>query len=253
MKKHILLLTLCLLPSLLSAAMGIGSARQLEGKIYVLSIFISDSEWSSTDKDYLLKNLYSAEDWLTAQAAAYGKEVTFVNGQFGYENSIMVDRLPKGTGSGNESVDVVYETMQRVGWANPPDFISWARDNAGCPQVVAIVFANTRGRSYAMGYAEGYTKTLLEGALVYRNYEDGQNNYSASIAHEMLHLFGAWDLYETFEQSAANAERASSLYPDDIMRRIAYDINDLNIGEVTAWRIGIGPYSRRFEEFKPGR
>lgn len=236
-------------------AMGIGSARTLTGKIYVLCVYVAsaDNDWTPAEKHEINEKVLEAEKWLTAQAARYGSRVSFRNGYYGAQNTIILPSLPDASGSGKEPVTFGFETMQKIGWKEPAKFVDWAKNNTGCDQVVTIFFARKRGRGYAMAYTQGYTKTFLESALLFSNYQNGSKLYAASIAHEMLHCFGAWDLYETFEQSAQHAAWATQFYPDDIMRRIAYNINDLNIGPLTAWRIGIAPEKEHYRMYEPGK
>ena len=77
----------------------------------------------------------------------------------------------------------------------------------------------------------------MEGIMIYDHSEDGETP-SSGIAHEILHLFGAWDLYENYMQSKAIEELALYLFPNSIMLRISQNINELIIDPVTAWLIG---------------
>ena len=65
-----------------------GSARSLEGTIYVLTCYVTETGWSPVEVDSCSAMIQEAEDWLVAQAANYGKEVTFINGTKGLEESI---------------------------------------------------------------------------------------------------------------------------------------------------------------------
>ena len=62
---------------------------------------------------------------------------------------------------------------------------------------------------------------------------------SADIAHEMLHLFGAWDLYELNNNDQARAIKTSEMFPNSIMRTTSNDIWELQIDEITAWLVGL--------------
>jgi len=54
--------------------------------------------------------------------------------------------------------------------------------------------------------------------MVYRYQKDGQELIPSCIAHEVLHLYGAWDLYESHSVSSRQAEEAGRWFPNDIMR-----------------------------------
>ena len=58
------------------------------------------------------------------------------------------------------------------------------------------------------------------------------------MAHELLHIFGAWDMYETFRVTKAQMDVASRLYPNSVMLRTSYNPYELTIDPVTGWRIG---------------
>lgn len=101
--------------------------------------------------------------------------------------------------------------------------------------------ANGVGRPYSMRYAKGLNKKkyFMEGTIVYNRYANGAPiPVPAVIAHEILHLYGAWDLYATYAQTKDRQYKANELYPRDIMLRVDHNINSLSIGSLTAWLIG---------------
>jgi hypothetical protein len=114
--------------------------------------------------------------------------------------------------------------------------------------------ANKAGRGYAMQYSNEMDKEkyFLEGCLLYKKYDETSGLASASIAHEFLHLFGAWDLYTTFQQAQEKEDKAKKMFPDDIMLRVSYDINELKIDKLTAWRVGLSTFQGKdYEWFRP--
>ena len=62
-----------------------GSASALEGTIYVLTCYVSETGWSPEEVESYSAMINEAEEWLVTQAANYGKEVTFVNGTAGLD------------------------------------------------------------------------------------------------------------------------------------------------------------------------
>ena len=218
-----------------------GSARSLEGTIYVLTCYVTETGWSPEEVDTCSALIQEAEDWLVAQAASYGKEVTFINGTKGLEEPLLFDNIVSGAGVGNEPVDLVSKLMPMIGYKNGLGFIDWLNNNYDCDGCLVLIVANKPGRGYSMAYKDDYDpyKYFVEGTILYTSYEVGGPNCAASIAHEMCHLFGAEDLYATFVQTAENEARARELFPDDIMLRVSYDINTLKIDKLTAWLIGL--------------
>ena len=63
---------------------NVGSSKKLEGKIYVLTIFISESHWDYNNKLKIYNEIYEAENWLVNQAKIYNKKLEFIGGQFGF-------------------------------------------------------------------------------------------------------------------------------------------------------------------------
>lgn len=218
-----------------------GSARALEGTIYVLTCYVSETGWSPEEVDTCSAWILEAEEWLVAQAANYGKEVTFINGTKGLEEPLLIDNIVSGAGVGNEPVDLVSKLMPMIGYKNGLEFIDGLYRNFDFDGCLVLIVANKPGRGYSMAFRDDFDpyKYFLEGTILYTSYEEGIPACAAGIAHEMCHLFGAEDLYATFVQSAENEARARELFPDDIMLAVSYDINERKIDKLTAWLVGL--------------
>lgn len=245
--KRIFLLTIALLIGFMSLhAMNKGSAKQLKGKIYVLSVFVSDKEWSKKQKKVVLDKVLEAEKWLKKSARKYGSNIEFKNGRLGWDKTLIMNPKPKDYDSGELSTYLVHDVVRKLGFAQPQDVITWAKEKVGADQVVVMIFVDGPGRGYAMPYSEGSTKRMLEGAVLFCDSSLEQPVRPASIAHEILHLFGAWDLYETDATSKKMEDRAKDDFPGEIMGRSPYNISDAVMSDLTAWRVGIAPYQTKF-------
>jgi hypothetical protein len=64
--------------------------------------------------------------------------------------------------------------------------------------------------------------------------------YPSVIAHNILHLFGAADLFETpYRRNQKKIEELQQVYPDDIMTNVyGRDLHKLDIGDYTQYLIG---------------
>ena len=216
-----------------------GSAKRLSGSIYVLSVFAGDKHWSRTGKEKLMNELYKAAGWISREAARYGKNVSFKYGTYGLDKTIKMAIAP-GHGTGNEDGRVAHKALETVGYKNIGQFYEWFKKNEQCDNCLIVVFAQGRGRSYAVPYTPEYhVDYFTESCVVYESYEDGTPHGAFGIAHEVLHCFGAEDLYETFQKPKIVEEEAKKRYGDDIMHRFDYDINNLKIDEFTAWCVGL--------------
>ena len=218
-----------------------GSAKVLDGKIFVLTCYVSETGWIDSQVEEYNSLLLEAEEWLVKQAKAYGKEVSFVNATAGLDKPLLFDEIVSGNGVGDEPVDLVSKVMKKMGYNNGIEYIEWLNDTIDCDEGLVLIVANKPGRGYSMAYKDTYDPWMyyLEGTMLYTSYEEGVPDCAAGIAHEMCHLFGAEDLYATFVQTAENEARARELFPDDIMLRVSYDINELKIDKLTAWLIGL--------------
>lgn len=233
-----------------------GSAMKLEGNIYVLSIFIAQNnkDWEENEKKLMYDKQREATNWLIKQAQKYKKKVNFTEGTFGYDKTIFLKNVPTANASGNEKTDWIRVLLKQVGYKNPLEFHNWVLKNTKCKQSLVLIYANQTGNSYAFPYTDNLSKNdyFVEGCLLYKKFNDGQILYPSAIAHEMLHDFGAWDLYKNFMQPQDREDKARELYPDEIMLRIALDINDLKINGLTAWLVGLTEKKEKwYEWFKP--
>lgn len=81
----------------------------------------------------------------------------------------------------------------------------------------------------------------MERSVLYYN-TDTDNEYficPATYAHELLHLYGAIDLYEINGLDPKIAELAEKYFNDEIMRYIPVEeVENAVISEFTAFRIG---------------
>ena len=227
---------------------GQGSAPKLEGKIYLLTVFLSEndqgtntSHWSSARTDAWFRKLREAEKWLQNEAARYGKTVSFTGGYFGIDPLAVVDRIESGTGSSDERIDWVQVALTAVGYDSPMQFLRWVQTKTDCQSAAVMIVADKKGRSYSIAYSDCNDRDLyfVEGLMAYMQYENGVEIYPSSIAHELCHVFGAEDLYATFLQTKENEAIARQRFPDDIMIRTGPRLEDRTIGPFTAWLIGL--------------
>lgn len=234
-----------------------GSASILCGRIYTLSCFVSGpgEEWAYDEKMEMLRLLKESQEWIKKQAFNYGESVDFdASGNYGLKKDIKLDSLRRGSGSGKEQVDLVSRLLYKIGYKSTTQLDAWIRKNAPSDNYQLILFVKGQGIGYAMNYRENMNreKYFVEGAVLYEKYNQNLKLASAGIAHEILHLFGAWDLYKTFQQTEENEQRARKIFPNSIMLRTSYKIDELSIDALTAWRIGWNKYPENwYESFRP--
>ena len=233
-----------------------GSANILSGKVYTLSCFISEpsEEWTYEEKLQVLEKLNEGTTWLTKKAAQNGVTLSFEGGNYGLQKDIKLAKIDRGTASGKERVDWVTVVLKEIGYQNPLAFQNWVQTKTQCKNAQVIIFAKGKGTGYAMPFSTEMNKDLyfVEGAILYEKYWNGVDLVSSSIVHEILHVYGAWDLYKTFEQTKDREEKARQLFANSVMLRTSFDINELEVDEVSSWLVGWNKSPKDwYEWFRP--
>ena len=237
-----------------------GSADILSGKVYNISIFIStpDNPWKKQDKLSIYEKQREAQNWLVEQAEEYEVELEFENGTYGLNgDDISVENIPASDKSGKGmNTDWSSYLLKKIGYKTPLSLWDWVEEKTDCTNLQVIVYSNSKGVSYGLPYTPGTDaeKYFVELALVHRYYPSGSELSSSTIAHESLHLYGAWDLYNTYKHDKDVATKSKELFPNDVMYRTSFNIGELEINELTAWRIGWNNEEKpSYNWFKPGK
>ncbi len=234
-----------------------GSAYQLSGQSQTVYCFIetADIRWTEEEKKASIQALEEAQNWLVQQAAKWQVPLSFKNHALLQENTIEVPVIEKGTGSGKERVDWVLQVLRQAGYRNARRAYRQLSQQYAAKNIQLVIFARADGVSYAMRFARGMRKQkyFMEGVLLYQRYDNGSPMPLAAVAaHEILHLYGAWDLYPTYAQTADRHAKALELFPNDIMLRVDYDIQRLQVDRLTAWLLGWNTQEEEiFEWFRP--
>ena len=230
---------------------NIGSASKLDGSVRLAVVFISDeeSDWSLKEQRVQMRRLKRGEEWITTQALTYNiSPPQFTHRVYGRWRDIKLSELPAGTRSGNENVDMVHLVSWTLNFSSPQQWRAQFSDD----QFATLLFLKRDGASYAIPQETGLdTRYDIEGAVLYDNFEPGIPNCATCMAHEILHVFGAWDMYETFQITQEQMNTALQLYPDSIMLRTSYNPAELMMDPVTCWRIGWCDKPEEAELFRP--
>ena len=211
-----------------------GSARVLEGKIYVITFFVSEVDWPTDEKMDLFKQMRDAESWLENGAShVIVTSYVFREGRLDEAKAEIVPDYDSGCSSSGPVAEVY---LKQAGC--PVDgYKEWVKKNSGCDQSLVFVVANKEGRGYASPIASGGSDRHPEGAILYHSAK--YPLYAGGIIHEILHLFGAVDLYHTCDQSAENDERIDKMFPNEVMHRPYNPLKDLQMSPLTAWLVGL--------------
>ncbi len=245
---------------------GLGSAKKLEGKTALITIFASDSEgkWDFSEDESVkrrrdfLDYTQIAADWLIEQGKRYGKDIGFLyahdenDSDFYYEHNFgdicIYDNFYTVLGS-----KTAYPEWDYIDKNIDSDAIMKKYD---CQNIVYCMFLNYHEENEEQSLMLNTVRTPLE-----KPYEIEWIPYQVtdkifkepiSIAHEMLHLFGAPDYYmaeggrESYQVPVEFVEYCEENCRTDIMfvtggiedRIPRYDGIDAEITDITAYYIG---------------
>jgi hypothetical protein len=213
-----------------------GSAKVLSGRVYVHHIFCSDqaSTWTATDRAGVMVRMHKAYDFLAAQSRGRAQPLTFVE-KFG--PAVCVDgELPTDTMADVQWTErVIRGSCQTSARALIEEGLAELEADHG----LVCLHVNKPGLSYNLAFYEDVAPDFdAERMVCFAFYPDGRGTAPATYAHEILHLFGAGDLYFPFDRTATRRRKAERLFPNDVMLRVDYDLGKLEIGPYTAFRIG---------------
>lgn len=227
-----------------------GNCRQLEGKPFVLFIFLDD-DVSCWNEEMVLKYLDTlcepALDFMEDNARYYGTQLDF---QYGYYATYghphrpvkyngVIDTFNEGT----TSKDILDQAAAALGFDSKEHMHERLTDYSGQDQIAYVVMLNKGGRSYSQCYSQAASQAAasntadyqLEYSVIYAGFTDiSYDSASDTVCHEMLHLFGAEDYYYPESRQAL----AQKVYPKDIMLCAMSDLQYFELGEYTAYTLG---------------
>ncbi|MBC8520676.1 MAG: hypothetical protein H8D26_01600 [Methanomicrobia archaeon] len=215
-----------------------GSASKLIGSCYLLNIYLKDkiSSWSFKEKARVTENLALAVNFLENNAKKYNIDLR-IKGNLSHENDIQYPGvIPVNMFENPQWTEDIFELMD---YCNGNDAVEHIKKEFKVNQVVIIFHINKKGTSYNLTYSEGINPIYYaERVVMFYKYENAVPTYAASYAHEILHSFGAGELHFPYDSSEERMKIAQEYFSNDVMFRVDYEINNLTIGEYTAYRIG---------------
>lgn len=243
---------------------SLGSASEMEGTTVVLSLYTDDkrSEWNSSSNKLMnnsLSYLGVSCSWLTKQCSRYNKNASFVydwskDSDLKYDISLNCDMLDDNSSYNaieNYLDDFEYESVME----------KYNADN-----IIFMFFVNTPENNDQTSWTHMYIEDLetypLEFCVIYMNVEGYEENPSA-IAHEMMHTFGAPDLYvadnggDNFGVTQKYVNYMEKTNSNDIMYTNYdcdtgvdyYDKISNEMSDLDAYYLGLTDYSEVAEEW----
>ena len=204
-----------------------GSAKELKGNTYVLSIFLSDSnnQWTYNEKQKMINDTYEAQNWLKKQATLYNLSIDFANERYGLHKDIKLRNIPSSLDSQFDSKNkpLITQVFNEIGWSSSLYFYEATGIRESFDNMLVLLFVKDAGVSYAMNVPKGFPKDdrykdnrhdrYVESTLVYHKYADDViDDRAGTIVHEMLHLFGSIDFYEETRNAFIWSDRKSFIF-----------------------------------------
>ena len=233
-----------------------GSAGLLAWPSVLVSVYLDEAGGAAWDEDAIAQSretLAVAVDWIKAQCAAYNvsADITYDDGT--PDSGLFVHTSYNGSFAGGTASDesdgfyaAVYDLCAEL---DTPEL----REKYGTSSIGFLIFLPVAGASFTMvHYLEDGSDYYHEFSCLYRaDAYTGPDAFEtpAVYAHEILHLYGAPDLYEgssDYYVTPALTAYVEQTWPDEIMLdtygpggTLVYGGVDKQLGPLTAARLGL--------------
>ncbi len=209
-----------------------GSAKYLDGDTVLVSIFLEDTDanWTKADRQLVKDNLEIACQFLKDEGRRYGKDVNLIYDtdahpdlEYHYQTGAA---FPGSTSTNDEGAAGLAATLLLSG-VNEYIYANIDVENIlssyGVNSIGFLVFVdNKTNKATAYPYyADTNANYYSEICFINLRWSKTDKNVTPdTYAHEILHLFGARDLYRTTETNGITREYVDYVYkqyPTDIM------------------------------------
>ena len=216
-----------------------GSVRLLKEPTVLVSVYLNDaatgSIWTQEARAETQRYLAMAVEWIEAQAAGHGArtELYYDDGSASspLQCTYAVQSRLRGGVDSEESAAFLDEMDALCATLDTAEL----RAQYGTDNIGFLLFLPVRGTSFTMAhYADDGFDFYHEYCCLYRYdayAEQIEPESPATYAHEILHLFGAPDLYEGSADPYVDGELTAYVeqtYPDEIMLS-TYDPDGENV------------------------
>lgn len=201
---------------------NVGASKKLLGKVNIVTVFLkrSASCWSSSIKNKYFSAIDKASDFLMKEAKRYGVSLNIAI--YNLETNVPATADPL------DGYDIVKDYFHRDTVEELQDYYE---EKMGVDEVPIILAFNESGRSFA--YRQKFKDKYEVQELSILFYHDKTNHAQAwkTIAHELLHQFGASDYY--FPQEV---EKIAKKYFTDSIMGIGKPVVDDFTAYIIGWK-----------------
>ncbi len=218
--------------------------RGLTGEVYFVPFFINtpEGEFEENEIKFYLNELRLSKEWILEQAEDYPQVKLNIHDDYfnSYEEEIFIPDIKTWSDAHKGSNrNVTNEIANNIGFDTMEDYMAFYQIDLKKSKVVILCFVKQSGRSHAYDFNRSiFSEDIsIDHTIIFCKQSFGISTASPVITHEVLHLFGAWDLYGGEPQNPEKAKKLAEMYPLSIMR-IIWGHKEKTLDEINAWRIG---------------
>ncbi len=232
---------------------NVGSVKKISNKkVCAIVVFISGEgyEWTSKKKEKILKRDRTAYEKLKKELQNYNIDLNIHFEVFNIENDFKIDsfvnfRKQKNLPKNPKSISNKYKpanakkvwelyTNSEISFFKNKEYLNY--DGGHFMIMHHEGLGLTTASPEFKGIKEEFSNVIEYTTIFEFDYNYKKHNKFVTM-HEMLHLFGAWDLYniEPYGFGNENYNFIKNKYPKSIMRKS----DEITIDPLTAWRIGL--------------
>jgi len=212
-----------------------GSAAVLTGRVVLANVYVSDlrSRWTRQARLEVRRRMAAAIDFISDQAARYDRRVTAI------ETNLSATYASEAPSDLTADPAWTQKVITAAGKRAPADFAHQLKVENQADHVLFVLHVNKPGNSHNLVFSAGIDRDYwAERVVCFSRLDNQWPTPAATYAHEIMHGFGAGELYFPFDETNARERLASRIFEDDVMFRVDYQLERLEIGAYTAYRVG---------------
>ncbi len=245
-------------------ARNLNICKELRNDVLVYMIFIdtkTTTPWTEFDIQSTMDSLNTALRWIRNEAERrniplkfktdyyIGDQYTTIKKNLPFEsvnNSVHTPNLKKGFEGLNNWADNIAKKAGGSFYITEKDGIPGIKKPKNKERLVAFLRDEHNVESVVLLYmVNNYYKKDISLPVNILNTDDIEfaivsYKYPSEIGHNILHMFGAIDLYKTpYRRNSKKNDKLEGLFGKDIMKNpTGKNIHKMNIGEFTEYQIG---------------
>lgn len=226
-----------------------GSVQFLEGDTVLVSVYVNSKDFWDDKKTFMTnKNMNTAVNYIENCGNWYGKNVNLiyddgVNDDLKY--SMTYENALYDSENDNYEFDKVFNN-----WIKNNVPVDKLKEKYKTNSIGYVIFLDSSGVSYTIAhFLQDRQKYFNEYSVIYLYQNKKDFEVPSVYAHEILHMFGAIDLYKESKSDGINDDFVNYIrenYPDEIMYTTYeadysnnYDEITQQMSDITAYMVGM--------------